>query len=786
LLILAVVATVVVFAIDLVTPRGTFASIPYVGVLWLAYFARCQAAVWYAALACTILTIIGFFLSPPGAEVTLSILNRAFTIVAIWATVIPCTHALRLLESETNRAIVAEELAAMNARQREEGLKKNRALASMMEDLHIKRKRLNDSEQRFRATVESSPIAMIMIDADGKIVLVNAETEKLFGYPREELAGQPIELLIPERFRSGHPQLRQAFFGDPQTRRMGTGRELFALRKDGGEVPVQIGLNPVETAEGLFVLSTILDITEQKRAERSRGFLSAIVESSYDAIIGTNPQGIIVSWNAGATLVYGYDEQEAIGQPLSMMVPPHASETEATLLHEIESGRRPVQIETIRRHKSGRLIPVSITASPITDDNSALIGYSTIERDISETKRYEAALQLAKETAERANRSRGEFLANMSHEIRTPMTAILGHVEIMAERVQDPDNLAALETIRRNGRYLLQILNDILDLSKIDAGRLEVARESVSVETIAHEIQSLMDVRAAENRLSLAFEFATSIPATIETDPVRLRQILLNLIGNAIKFTNTGGVRVVVRYLAERRMLQFDVIDTGIGIHGDDMEKLFSPFSQADASTTRQYGGTGLGLAISRRLAHALGGNISVESVFGCGSTFTLTIDCGLVEEARLYLPKNVLHTNLIDAPPPLQLNANVLIVDDRRDIRFLAQYMIEKAGGRVVTATNGQEAIDMLLATGANALQVDLVLMDMQMPVMDGYTAARKLRERGFSKPIIALTANAMKDDRDLCLEAGCTDFISKPLNATKLLSLIGAVLADANRESS
>jgi two-component system CheB/CheR fusion protein len=265
-----------------------------------------------------------------------------------------------------------------------------------------------------------------------------------------------------------------------------------------------------------------------------------------------------------------------------------------------------------------------------------------------------------------------------------------------------------------------------------------------------------------------------------------LRQILLNLIGNAIKFTNTGGVRVVVRYLAERRMLQFDVIDTGIGIHGDDMEKLFSPFSQADASTTRQYGGTGLGLAISRRLAHALGGNISVESVFGCGSTFTLTIDCGLVEEARLYLPKNVLHTNLIDAPPPLQLNANVLIVDDRRDIRFLAQYMIEKAGGRVVTATNGQEAIDMLLATGANALQVDLVLMDMQMPVMDGYTAARKLRERGFSKPIIALTANAMKDDRDLCLEAGCTDFISKPLNATKLLSLIGAVLADANRESS
>ena len=354
------------------------------------------------------------------------------------------------------------------------------------------------------------------------------------------------------------------------------------------------------------------------------------------------------------------------------------------------------------------------------------------------------------------------------------MTAILGHSDILHEQLADSENRQTIDTIRRNGKYLLQIINDILDLSKIDAGKMEMETERVQPEQLIGDLRSLMDVRAEEKKISLQFTFEGEIPKTIETDAIRLRQILLNLIGNAIKFTDTGGVQVKIRHLSSTNQLRIDVTDSGIGIAEKDLRNLFQPFTQADASTTRNFGGTGLGLSISRRLAIALGGNIEVESQVGCGSRFVVTVDCGNIRHGELIR----LNLNQREhSPLPIEevrLSGRILIVDDRRDIRFLADRFVRNAGAETLSGSNGREAIEIIEQQIENGEPVDLMLIDMQMPVMDGYQATRELRARGIEIPIIALTANAMKSDRDQCLAAGCTDYTTKPLDRDYLIQLI------------
>lgn len=391
----------------------------------------------------------------------------------------------------------------------------------------------------------------------------------------------------------------------------------------------------------------------------------------------------------------------------------------------------------------------------------------------SRTEELAAAL----EDAQAAARAKTNFLANMSHEIRTPMTAILGFCDLLADPAQsESERQSCIETVRRNGEHLLAIINDILDLSRIEAGRTTLEKVECSPARIVSEVASLLGLRAKEKGLRMNVEFDTALPATITTDPTKLRQVLINLIGNAVKFTEKGWVRIGVGMASPDEggphRLIVTIADSGIGMTPEEISRLFQPFSQGDSSMARRFGGTGLGLFISQKLAALMGGCITVSSKPGVGSTFTLMLDAGEVSGAWTRgLPPE---PEKLPAEPSAasKLNCRVLLADDGPDNRRLITFILTRAGAEVTTVENGRNAVETALEAARSGHPFDIVLMDMQMPELDGYTATRQLREAGYEGVIIALTAHAMADDRTKCLEAGCTDYAPKPIDRASLIS--------------
>lgn len=384
--------------------------------------------------------------------------------------------------------------------------------------------------------------------------------------------------------------------------------------------------------------------------------------------------------------------------------------------------------------------------------------------------------------AEAASKSKSEFLANMSHEIRTPMTAIIGFTELLTEFVEDDRAREAAATIRRNGKHLLGIINDILDLSKVEAGKMQVECVDVEIPELLNEVIELNQIRADEKGLQFSVTLESEIPHIIQTDPTRLKQILFNLLANAFKFTKAGYVRLVVRYVPDDpSQLVFDVMDSGVGMTAEQAATLFQPFSQADTSTTRKFGGTGLGLVISRRFANMLGGDIFIASTeINTGTTFRASVATGPVD-ADTFVDSIESQDPAERAPLPQSTpeqnglhDLRILLAEDGEDNQRLITHILNKCGAEVFVFENGAEAVHAVTEHADNGVPFDVVLMDMQMPVMDGYEATQQLRKIGLTLPIIALTAHNMAGDCEKCIAAGCDAFATKPINQSSLVSEI------------
>ncbi len=645
--------------------------------------------------------------------------------------------------------------------------------------------------EAYRAAVEGHcPWAHHAADADPIVIDDTAEDESLANHR---------ELLGRERIGS-------LAFIPVMTEQGVAGKLMLYSREARG-----IDASQLATANTLaaYLGMAVARLAAQERLATSERRIRTIIDTALDALVSMDGEGRITDWNAQAESTFGWTKAEAIGQSLGeLIVPPELRATHAEGLRRYRAtgesrvlGQR-VEVPALRR--DGATITVELAITPVKVAGG--VHFSVFLRDITEKKLAHEELLRAKEAAEGSNQSKSEFLANMSHEIRTPMTAILGFADLLEEDgdyTRAPERRKeAISTIKRHGHGLLTIINDILDLSKIEAGKMTVECIECSVESVLEEVRSLMGVRAADKKLTLELVHETPIPERIKSDPTRLKQILINLVGNALKFTEVGGVTITAgcdRAALGGPVMRFEVSDTGIGLTEEQRSRLFRAFEQADTSTTRKYGGTGLGLRISERLVGLLGGTIDVKSEPGRGSTFGVTVAVGSLEGVAMLDPSEIMARIAEEeatkatasaagaADPAMLAGRRLLLVEDGIDNQRLIAHHLRKAGAEVSLAENGRVALDMLTSppvAGSDRRELirpcpyDLVLMDMQMPVMDGYSAARRLRGLGFETPIIALTAHAMSGDRDKCLAAGCDEYATKPIDKVALVRTCRAML--------
>jgi PAS domain S-box-containing protein len=637
------------------------------------------------------------------------------------------------------------------------------------------------AEDTSRALLESAPDGTIVVDSEGRIMRVNRQAEALFGYPRDELVGQPIEALVPERFRGQHPGRRTAFVANPRTRHMGPGLDLYARRKDGSEFPTEISLSPVQIEGAPAFIASVRDISRRREMEQvlrdSEEYNKILFQTSHIPMLVVDPDQGMIDCNPAAARIYGFPNREELlkSKPEDVSAPVQYSGEPSSSLYKVHHQRALDEGYTEyewrqRRPNTGEEWDGLVRAMTFPYRGRTIFLF-TVD-DVTEKKASAVALQEAKENAEDAARVKADFLANMSHEIRTPMNVIIGMATLALRTDLNPRQLDYVRKIEQASQHLLGIINDILDFSKIEAGRLDVEEAPFDLDELLRNVATLTSEKAFAKGLELVFDVAGDVPRSLVGDSLRLGQVLINYANNAVKFTEHGQVDVVVR-VRERTedavRLYFAVRDTGIGLSEEQMGRLFQSFQQADSSTTRRYGGTGLGLAISKRLVELMHGEVGVESALGRGSTFWFTALLGVGQPSE----QRVL-------PEALLRGRRVLVVDDNELARAVLVEMLATMKLRVEHASSGEAGLAAAQRANAAGDPFDLVLTDWRMPDLDGIEMGRRIRAAlGDAGPGLVLVTAFGRDEAFAEAQAsGFASVLVKPVMPSTLFETIAPLL--------
>ena len=632
----------------------------------------------------------------------------------------------------------------------------------------------SEAKELFRTVFNNSAAVILVVDKEDKLMAWNPFAQLLLGWDERALFNRPVsELFVDGNWLDlrGQTLRQKGFLSEVDTR---------ISRKDGQPLDMNMSASVVRTSTGEVngMILIMLDISRQKESERrireSENKIRIILDNSAAAITMTDAEERIISWNHYTEELLGKTKGDLYQQHVSVLYPSEEWQKIRDANIRRDGSRHHMETKVMR--KDGKLIDVDLSVNVLKDAEDKIVGSVGIMQDITEQKRVQQELLKAKILAEEANSAKSLFLANMSHEVRTPMNTVIGMIDLTLDTPLSDEQRENLTTVKNAADILLSLLNDILDLSRVEAGKIQLENIELNLPNIVKSVCKGLSVLAQKKGISLVWDVAPEVPESLIGDPVRIRQILVNLINNAIKFTFKGDVVTTVKVqevVGDVCELIFSVKDEGVGIAQDKLSSIFEVFTQADASTTRRFGGTGLGLSISSKLVEMMGGKIWVESEEFRGSTFHFSAKMRVAKRPPAFVPVAAEEPGDGAAGRKQIKPLSILLAEDNLVNQKIAARMLEKRGWAVKTAENGKQVLEYL-----DQGSYDLILMDAQMPVLDGYEATRLIRQgekpTGRHIPIIALTARAMSGDRKRCLDCGMDGYVAKPIDREKLYEAI------------